>query len=125
MLKWIDKAKRGNERPEAFLQTSKEYFVYKYYQVALKRANAVDFDDLLLLVSDLMKRDMRIRGRLQAMHRYVLVDEYQDCSPAQVGEEIEHGNKSKIGPRQNKLHYSHVCASCKLITVWFNYFVDI
>ncbi|MCL2349096.1 MAG: UvrD-helicase domain-containing protein [Planctomycetaceae bacterium] len=57
--------------------------VYPAYQEALKRANAVDFDDLLLHVAVMLKNHAEIRETLDHRFRYILVDEYQDTNLAQ------------------------------------------
>ena len=57
--------------------------VYPEYQAFLRRANAVDFDDLLLLVANLLCENEEIRADLDDRYRYVLVDEYQDTNHAQ------------------------------------------
>ncbi|MGI6400929.1 MAG: ATP-dependent helicase [Thermoguttaceae bacterium] len=53
---------------------------YPAYQAALKKANAVDFDDLLFHVAVLLKENPEIRARLDSRFRYILVDEYQDTN---------------------------------------------
>lgn len=57
--------------------------VYKHYQRALKEANAVDFDDLLLKALQLLQEHKIIRENYQELFKYVMVDEYQDTNKAQ------------------------------------------
>lgn len=57
--------------------------VYKGYTRALRDANAVDFDDLLLLTARTLERDEGVRRECQQRWRYLLVDEYQDTNHAQ------------------------------------------
>ncbi|MBO5619761.1 MAG: UvrD-helicase domain-containing protein [Paludibacteraceae bacterium] len=57
--------------------------VYELYQVRLKAANAMDFDDLLLNMLKLMNEHQDVLEQLQQMFRYVLVDEYQDTNYVQ------------------------------------------
>ncbi|MGQ0636269.1 MAG: ATP-dependent helicase [Planctomycetaceae bacterium] len=57
--------------------------VYTAYEAALLRANAVDFDDLLLHVCRLLTENDEIRRELDDRFRYILVDEYQDTNLAQ------------------------------------------
>jgi DNA helicase-2/ATP-dependent DNA helicase PcrA len=57
--------------------------IYDGYQRALKQANAVDFDDLLVLVAKTLRRDLQVRGECQQRWRYLLIDEYQDTNKAQ------------------------------------------
>ena len=56
---------------------------YPKYQAALRRANAVDFDDLLVHVAQLLKTNPEIRAQLDRRFAYMLVDEYQDTNLVQ------------------------------------------
>jgi DNA helicase-2/ATP-dependent DNA helicase PcrA len=56
---------------------------YARYQQLLNRANAVDFDDLLMLATLMLKEHPELRATLDARYRYILVDEYQDTNLAQ------------------------------------------
>jgi DNA helicase-2/ATP-dependent DNA helicase PcrA len=57
--------------------------VFKLYERRLKEAQAVDFDDLMVKVVQLMKLDPQIREYYQRQFQHVLVDEYQDTNKAQ------------------------------------------
>ena len=57
--------------------------VYDLYQRRLFAANAVDFDDLLMLTVDVLERFPEAKERWQKAFRYLLVDEYQDTNHAQ------------------------------------------
>lgn len=57
--------------------------VYPLYAERMLRANAVDFDDLLLHVATMLRGSPEIRSTLDARYRYILVDEYQDTNLAQ------------------------------------------
>ena len=57
--------------------------VYGEYEAALERANAVTFDDLLVLPVRALERDQALREHYQRRFRYLLVDEYQDTNAAQ------------------------------------------
>jgi ATP-dependent DNA helicase Rep len=56
---------------------------YANYGEALAAYQAVDFDDLIVRVVELLERDEDVRARWQAKCAHVLVDEYQDTNPAQ------------------------------------------
>lgn len=56
---------------------------YKRYQNNLKAYNALDFDDLILLPTLLLKSSEAIRAKWQSKIRYLLVDEYQDTNTSQ------------------------------------------
>ena len=57
--------------------------VYKTYQSELKRLNAADFGDLLMLCVKLFQEDPKTLKYYQNRFRYILVDEYQDTNVAQ------------------------------------------
>jgi DNA helicase II / ATP-dependent DNA helicase PcrA len=56
---------------------------YPAYQKRLLASSAVDFDDLLLHVANLLYQNAEVRAKLDARFRFVLVDEYQDTNRAQ------------------------------------------
>lgn len=64
-----------------FAQTLEE--VFELYQKRLREHNALDFDDLLLLVCKLFKNEPAVLKKYQKRFGYVLVDEYQDTNHAQ------------------------------------------
>ena len=57
--------------------------VYKRYQEALKTNNAMDFDDLLMQTTLLLRDNLEIRAKYQLKWQYLLVDEFQDTNTAQ------------------------------------------
>ncbi|MGD0453087.1 MAG: UvrD-helicase domain-containing protein [Solirubrobacteraceae bacterium] len=57
--------------------------VYDIYERDLHRMNAMDFDDLLFRVVNLLELFEDVRGRYRNTFRHVLVDEYQDTNHAQ------------------------------------------
>jgi DNA helicase-2/ATP-dependent DNA helicase PcrA len=57
--------------------------IYSHYQTALRRANAMDFDDLLLETIRLFRECPDILERYQRTWKYIHVDEYQDTNRAQ------------------------------------------
>ncbi|MGB2888902.1 MAG: UvrD-helicase domain-containing protein [Candidatus Acidiferrales bacterium] len=54
--------------------------VYRAYQAILKKANALDFDDLLLRAVELLKQHPEARTRWSGRFQYILVDEFQDTN---------------------------------------------
>lgn len=56
--------------------------IYDRYDAAMKRNNALDFDDLLLVTTELLKKK-EIREKWQNRFHYILIDEYQDTNHAQ------------------------------------------
>lgn len=57
--------------------------VYEAYVQRCRKANAMDFDDLLVLTYRLLKEHEDIRQKYCQRFQYVLVDEYQDTNYAQ------------------------------------------
>src|SRR3954451_11801435 len=57
--------------------------VYELYERDLHRANAMDFDDLLVRTVNLLELFQDARERYVSTFRHVLVDEYQDTNYAQ------------------------------------------
>jgi len=81
---------------------------YKEYEKRLKAANALDFDDLILLTVQLFKEHPDILKNYQRRFRYVLVDEYQDTNNLQylltaylAG---EHGNICVVGDDDQSIY---------------------
>lgn len=57
--------------------------IYEKYQEELKKANAFDFDDLLVVTVKLLSKRHEVLDRWQAKFDYILVDEYQDTNKIQ------------------------------------------
>jgi DNA helicase-2/ATP-dependent DNA helicase PcrA len=57
--------------------------VYREYQRRLRDANAMDFDDLLLVTVELFRRQPDVLAHYQERFRHILVDEFQDTNRAQ------------------------------------------
>ncbi|MDD2342922.1 MAG: 3'-5' exonuclease, partial [Tolumonas sp.] len=56
---------------------------YDRYQRQMSAYNALDFDDLILLPTLLLKTNPEVREHWQSRIRYLLVDEYQDTNTSQ------------------------------------------
>jgi DNA helicase-2/ATP-dependent DNA helicase PcrA len=57
--------------------------IFKIYRDELFKANALDFDDLLLETVRLLKSAAEVRARYNRRYRYVMIDEYQDTNKPQ------------------------------------------
>ncbi|MEM8487168.1 MAG: UvrD-helicase domain-containing protein [Bacteroidota bacterium] len=57
--------------------------VYKPYQEILRKANALDFDDLLIKPIELFQQNPEILEKYQDRWKYIHIDEYQDTNHAQ------------------------------------------
>jgi len=98
----ISNAKNELLGPQDYLNAASNQFeqvvadVYAVYQQRLIRANAMDFDDLILKTVEALQRYPEAKARFRSRFRHVLVDEYQDTNHAQyilvkelVGTELE------------------------------------
>jgi DNA helicase-2/ATP-dependent DNA helicase PcrA len=85
----ISSAKNGLVDSSSFQEMAAHWLdeqigeVYELYEKRMLEANAMDFDDLLVRVVNLLELFPDIRERWQGAFRYVLVDEYQDTNHAQ------------------------------------------
>ncbi|HRY52951.1 MAG TPA: UvrD-helicase domain-containing protein [Candidatus Portnoybacteria bacterium] len=57
--------------------------IFTAYEEQLKKANAMDFDDLIMLMVKLWQENPDILKKYQEKFRYLMVDEYQDTNHAQ------------------------------------------
>jgi DNA helicase-2/ATP-dependent DNA helicase PcrA len=83
----IDQAKNKGIGPQEFSRADwvddVVARVFPLYQDALRRANAVDFSDLLLLTMRLLEDDKNVRDYYRGKFQHVLVDEFQDTNLVQ------------------------------------------
>src|ERR1700693_1204093 len=111
--------------------------VYKQMEPALRAANAVTFDDLLVLPVEIFRKDERTLARYRDRFQFILVDEYQDTNRAQfqfvklLGS--AHGNVVVVGDDdqsiygwrgaaiRNILDFEKEFASAKLVRLEENY----
>jgi DNA helicase-2/ATP-dependent DNA helicase PcrA len=82
--------------------------VYAEVEGALRQANAVTFDDLLVLPVRMLEQNEQVRELYRDRFRFVLVDEYQDTNRAQyrfvklIGG--EHGNVMVVGDDDQSIY---------------------
>ena len=57
--------------------------IFEIYRKELLKANALDFDDLLLETVRLLKSSSEVRERYKRRYQYILIDEYQDTNRPQ------------------------------------------
>ncbi|WP_026519568.1 ATP-dependent helicase [Butyrivibrio sp. FCS006] len=86
----ISKCKDNLVSPEEYaLSAGNDYIktrvskAYTEYQLALRKNNAFDFDDLLMKTVELFKKNPDILDSYQERFKYIMVDEYQDTNNAQ------------------------------------------
>jgi DNA helicase-2/ATP-dependent DNA helicase PcrA len=87
-LSRISHAKNRMEGPDAMRGTfdvrgEQIARIYERYLTALRDANALDFDDLLLKTVELFETSEGTREKYARKFRYVMVDEYQDTNRPQ------------------------------------------
>ena len=92
--------------PEPFLKRIAD--VYSQYQERLLAANALDFDDLLMVTANLLQACDDVRQAYQERFRHILVDEFQDTNHAQneivklLGQ--AHGNVCVVGDSDQSVY---------------------
>ncbi len=87
-LSRISQAKNRMEGPDSLrgswnLRDEQIAKIYERYLTALKDANALDFDDLLLKTVELFETCEQVRNFYAQKFKYVMVDEYQDTNRPQ------------------------------------------
>lgn len=89
ILSAISSAKEKMLDPEAYAERATGFFeriaadIYKSYNALLRKANALDFDDILYYAVRLFEQRADVREKYQERFLHVLVDEYQDVNYAQ------------------------------------------
>ncbi|MEM8835499.1 MAG: UvrD-helicase domain-containing protein [Planctomycetota bacterium] len=85
----ISNAKNELKDAAAFAAEADDFYsrqiakIYTSYDDAMRQANAVDFDDLMVLTVRLLRECDEARDEVQARWRYLMIDEYQDTNHAQ------------------------------------------
>jgi DNA helicase-2/ATP-dependent DNA helicase PcrA len=85
----ISHAKNELLGPQEFADQAEDYFsevvsrVYPIYDQMLRDADALDFDDMLLLAARLFREDRGALQKWQSRFLHILVDEYQDTNKVQ------------------------------------------
>lgn len=86
LMDTISRAKNKFLGAEQFASEAGSYYeeivakVYAHYQKSLLAANALDFDDLIMLTVKLFQTHQPVLEKYQNTFRYVMVDEYQDTN---------------------------------------------
>ena len=110
----ISRAKDKMLTPEGLRQSAGDNFalqvtarIYGRYQQMLKDANALDFDDIILLTVKLFQQFPEVLQKYQRRYRYIMVDEYQDTNHAQyllVSLLAAHGNLCVVGDDDQSIY---------------------
>jgi len=99
--KTISQAKDEMITWQSYQEQAKEYFpktvskIYQAYQESLKKANALDFDDLIMLTVQLFENNRDILERYQNQWQYILIDEAHDTNSSQYALTNLLANKNK------------------------------
>lgn len=133
LVEWREYA--GEAEGDARLETIAK--VYKEYAKALKEANALDFDDIILLTLKLFKNEPEVLAKYQQRFRFVLADEYQDTNLSQselinyiaakhrnvcvVGDDDQSIYAFRGASVENILGFDKVYGDCKTIRLEQNY----
>src|SRR5262249_15840573 len=89
VLAEISSAKEKLQSPEVYAERATGFMekmvseIYKSYNAFLRKANALDFDDILFYAVRLLEQRADIREKYQERFEHLLVDEYQDVNFAQ------------------------------------------
>lgn len=82
--------------------------VYDEYQARLRKAGAMDFDDLLGVTVELFQKNPDVLDHYQRRFRHILVDEYQDTNPVQNELVLllagEHHNVCVVGDQDQSIY---------------------
>ncbi|MCI8483456.1 MAG: DNA helicase PcrA [Lachnospiraceae bacterium] len=115
----------------------KQAAVYREYQAALQKNNALDFDDLIVKTVELFQNDSEVLNYYQERFRYIMVDEYQDTNTAQfhlirllaekyrnlcvVGDDDQSIYKFRGANIKNILNFEEIYPDAKVIKLEQNY----
>ena len=115
----------------------KTAMVYREYQAALRKNNALDFDDLIVKTVELFQNCDRVMEYYQERFKYIMVDEYQDTNYAQfkfvsllasryenlcvVGDDDQSIYKFRGANIENILGYERVFPNAAVIRLEQNY----
>ncbi len=89
VLHWMSNAKNELQDPDDAAKDARNEqeetyaAAYRAYQERLRQANALDFDDLLMMTVHLFRAFPEVKENWRRRFRHVLVDEYQDTNHAQ------------------------------------------
>ena len=82
--------------------------VFAEYEMALRKANALDFDDLLLETVRLLAHDTDIREAWNRRLSYIMIDEYQDTNRSQYELmrllSVHHDNICVVGDEDQSIY---------------------
>ncbi len=114
LLSWISRRKNELVDPQDALSQARyphekiQATCYAAYEEHLQRANAMDFDDLLVRVVKMFRAHPELAERYARRTRWLLVDEYQDTNPIQYQLirmlAAVHGNVCCVGDEDQSIY---------------------
>lgn len=82
--------------------------LYKSYEKLKKESNKIDFDDMLILCLDLLKKNAVALNKYQNLYKYIIIDEYQDTNKVQANIfyllSAVHGNLCVVGDDDQSIY---------------------
>ena len=111
--------------------------IYKEYQSRLRQADAMDFDDIIMLTVQLFEQEPDVLDHYRNLYKYIMVDEYQDTNTAQyrlvslladkyknlcvVGDDDQSIYRFRGATIENILSFEEQFEDCKVIRLEQNY----
>jgi DNA helicase-2/ATP-dependent DNA helicase PcrA len=138
--RWKDRGlppARVTPQEESDLAGGRASALYSVYQARLRSLNAVDFGDLLLHATELLRNQPDILAQYHRFFRYILVDEYQDTNLVQylwlrllaqghrniccVGDDDQSIYSWRGAEVENILRFEHDFPGAKIVRLEANY----
>ena len=111
--------------------------IYASYEEELSKANAVDFDNIILKTIELFEGDDKVRRKYSEKFKYIFIDEYQDTNYPQyylvrllytggnfvcaVGDEDQSIYSFRGAKVENIMKFDREYDNCKLVKLTKNY----
>jgi DNA helicase-2/ATP-dependent DNA helicase PcrA len=138
--RWKDRGltpARVTPQEESDFAAGRASALYSLYQARLRSLNAVDFGDLLLHATELLRNQPSILAQYHRSFRYILVDEYQDTNLVQylwlrllaqghrniccVGDDDQSIYSWRGAEVENILRFEHDFPGAKIVRLEANY----
>lgn len=144
LLALVSKAKNAMTTPSRMREARfnpdipRAQIIYERYQAALRNLNSVDFDDLLLLPTLMLREHEDLREAYRERFGYMMVDEFQDTNAIQLAMldalvDPEKRNLVVVGDDDQSiygfrgaesdtiLHFDRMFPGCRVVTLDQNY----
>lgn len=144
LLALVSKAKNAMTTPARMREARfnpdipRAQIIYERYQAALRNLNSVDFDDLLLMPTMMLREHDDLRDAYRERFGYIMVDEFQDTNAIQlamldalvdpakrnlavVGDDDQSIYGFRGAESDTILHFDRMFPGCKVVTLDQNY----